>query len=101
MILEAKKSVREEASLGDRRADFLTISVIENRGSKQGGIMEGRPKIGIVRVPSNERGNFRSLDGIRSSYGHIRVGTYGPEPEVKVVVCDGKPPIEQTRKFKK
>ena len=63
--------------------------------------MEGRPKIGIVRMPSNERSNFRSLDGVRSSYGHIRVGTYGPEPEVKVVVCDGKPPIEQTRKFKK
>ncbi|CAL7950658.1 unnamed protein product [Xylocopa violacea] len=63
--------------------------------------MEARPKIEILRVPSNERGNFRSLDGVRSSYGHIRVGTYCPEPEVKVVVCDSKPPIEQTRKFKK
>ncbi|XP_031840055.1 uncharacterized protein LOC116430282 isoform X2 [Nomia melanderi] len=63
--------------------------------------MEGRPKIEIVRVPSNERGNFRSLDGVRSSYNHIRVGTYCPEPEVKVVVCDSKPPIEQSRKFKR
>ncbi|XP_076241224.1 uncharacterized protein LOC143183550 [Calliopsis andreniformis] len=71
--------------------------------SKQSGkkIMEGRPKIEIVRVPSNERNNFRSLDGVRSSYSHIRVGTYCPEPEVKVVVCDSKPPIEQSRKFKK
>ncbi|XP_017887071.1 uncharacterized protein LOC108629144 [Ceratina calcarata] len=63
--------------------------------------MEGRPKIEIVRVPANERGNVRSLDGVRSSYSHIRVGTYCPEPEVKVVVCGSKPPIEQTRKFKK
>ncbi|KZC07105.1 hypothetical protein WN55_08487 [Dufourea novaeangliae] len=63
--------------------------------------MEGRPKIEIIRVPSNERGNFRSLDGIRGSYSHIRVGTYCPEPEVKVVVCESKPPIEQSRKFKK
>ncbi|XP_034178014.1 uncharacterized protein LOC117603209 isoform X2 [Osmia lignaria lignaria] len=61
--------------------------------------MEGRPKIEIVRVPSNERANFRSLDGVRS--GHIRVGTCCPEPEVKMVVCDGKPPIEQSRKFKR
>ncbi|XP_003704181.1 uncharacterized protein LOC100879076 isoform X2 [Megachile rotundata] len=61
--------------------------------------MEGRPKIEIVRVPSSERANFRSLDGVRS--GHIRVGTCCPEPEVKMVVCDGKPPIEQTRKFKR
>ncbi|XP_076679268.1 uncharacterized protein LOC143374747 isoform X2 [Andrena cerasifolii] len=105
MILEARKPVREEASSGDPREHFSTISVIEKSGFRveeaNGGIMEGRPKIGIVRVPSNERSNFRPLDGIRSSYGHIRVGTYGPEPEVKVVVCDGKPPIEQTRKFKK
>ncbi|CAK9827252.1 hypothetical protein ANTRET_LOCUS4965 [Anthophora retusa] len=63
--------------------------------------MEPRPKIEIVRVPSNERGNFRSLDGVRGGYSHIRVGTYCPEPEVKVVVCDSKPPIEQTRKFKR
>lgn len=63
--------------------------------------MEGRPKIEIVRVPSNERGNFRSLDGVRNNYSHIRVGAYYPEPEVKVVVCDSKPPIEQSRKFKK
>ncbi|CAD1472683.1 unnamed protein product, partial [Heterotrigona itama] len=64
--------------------------------------MEGRRKIEIVRVPSNERGNFRSaVDGVRSSYNYIRVGTYCQEPEVKVVVCDSKPPIEQSRKFKK
>ncbi|KAK1122437.1 hypothetical protein K0M31_009659 [Melipona bicolor] len=64
--------------------------------------MEGnRRKIEIVRVPSNERGNFRSVDGVRNSYNYIRVGTYCPEPEVKVVVCDSKPPIEQNRKFKK
>ncbi|XP_043515484.1 uncharacterized protein LOC122531532 [Frieseomelitta varia] len=63
--------------------------------------MEGRRKIEIVRVPSNERGNFRSVDGVRNSYNYIRVGTYCPEPDVKVVVCDSKPPIEQNRKFKK
>ncbi|XP_076284870.1 uncharacterized protein LOC143211262 isoform X2 [Lasioglossum baleicum] len=63
--------------------------------------MDGRPKIEVVRVPSNERGNFRSLDGVRGSYSHIRVGTYRPEPEVKLVVCDSKPPIEQSRKFKR
>ncbi|XP_068980620.1 uncharacterized protein [Bombus flavifrons] len=64
--------------------------------------MEGRSKIELVRVPSNERGgNFRSVDGGRGSYNYVRVGTYCPEPEVKVVVCDSKPPIEQNRKFKK
>lgn len=64
--------------------------------------MEGRSKIELVRVPSNERGgNFRSVDGGRGSYNYVRVGTYYPEPEVKVVVCDSKPPIEQNRKFKK
>ncbi|OAD61015.1 hypothetical protein WN48_01083 [Eufriesea mexicana] len=63
--------------------------------------MERRPKIEIVRVPSKERGNFRSLDGVRGNYSHIRVGTFCPDPEVKVVVCDSKPPLEQTRKFKK
>ncbi|XP_033323404.2 uncharacterized protein LOC117218833 [Megalopta genalis] len=64
--------------------------------------MDGRPKIEVVRVPSNDRGNFRSVDGVRGSYSHIRVGTYCPEPEVKLVVCDSKPPIEQqSRKFKR
>ncbi|XP_076180106.1 uncharacterized protein LOC143153127 [Ptiloglossa arizonensis] len=63
--------------------------------------MDGRPKIEIVRVPSNERGNFRSPDTVRGGYSHVRVGAYCPEPEVRVVVCDSKPPIEQSRKCKR
>lgn len=79
----------------------MIVGQIKSYASDMERRTEGRPKIEIVRVPSKERGNFRSLDGIRGSYSHIRVGTYCPEPEVKVVVCDSKPPIEQTRKFKK
>ncbi|XP_076632142.1 uncharacterized protein LOC143347113 [Colletes latitarsis] len=63
--------------------------------------MEGRPKIEIVRVPSNEHGHFRSPDGVCGGYSNVRVGAYCPEPEVKVVVCDSKPPIEQSRKCKR
>ncbi|XP_054003085.1 uncharacterized protein LOC128889459 isoform X1 [Hylaeus anthracinus] len=62
--------------------------------------MEGRPKIEIVQMPSNER-HFRSPDGVRGTYSHVRVDAYCPEPEIKVVVCDSKPPIEQSRKCKR
>ncbi|XP_015608318.1 uncharacterized protein LOC107274080 isoform X2 [Cephus cinctus] len=65
--------------------------------------MELRPKIEVVRVSSIERDNFRPLDGVqlRAAYSHVRIGTYCPEPEVKATVCENKPPIEQTRKYKK
>lgn len=66
--------------------------------------IEARPKIEIVRVSSIERRNFRPLDGVqlRAAYSHVRVGIYCPESETtKPVVCDTKPPIEYTRKFKK
>ncbi|KAK2584811.1 hypothetical protein KPH14_007124 [Odynerus spinipes] len=64
---------------------------------------EGRPKIEIVRISSIERRNFRPLDGVqlRAAYSHVRVGIYCPEPETKPVLCESKPPIEHTRKFKK
>ncbi|KAG7189147.1 hypothetical protein KM043_008715 [Ampulex compressa] len=64
---------------------------------------DAKPKIEIVRVSSVERGNFRPLDGVqlRATYSHVRVGTYCPEPEVRLTVYDSKPPIEQTRKYKK
>ncbi|OXU25732.1 hypothetical protein TSAR_012401 [Trichomalopsis sarcophagae] len=65
-----------------------------------------RPKIEIVRVPSIERSNFRPLDGVqlRAAYSHVRIGTYCPEPEPELPVTprrDVKPPIEQSRKYKK
>ena len=73
-----------------------------------------RPKIEIVRVPSIERGNIRPLDGVqlRAAYSHVRIGTYCPEspeppagdPAVMVTpkrLGHVKPPIEQSRKFKK
>ncbi|EZA56234.1 hypothetical protein X777_02852 [Ooceraea biroi] len=70
---------------------------------KSGG--ETRPKIEIVRVSSIERSNFRPLDGVqlRATYSHVRVGTYCPEPEAPAVKvqAENKPPIEQTRRFKK
>lgn len=70
---------------------------------KSGG--EARPKIEIVRVSSIERSNFRPLDGVqlRATYSHVRVGTYCPEPEAAVAVgpIENKPPVEQTRRFKK
>jgi hypothetical protein len=67
---------------------------------KSGG--EARPKIEIVRVSSIERSNFRPLDGVqlRATYTHVRVGTYCPEPEAGRPT-ENKPPIEQTRRFKK
>lgn len=69
---------------------------------KSGG--EARPKIEIVRVSSIERSNFRPLDGVqlRATYSHVRVGTYCPEPETTSgSTAENKPPIEQTRRFKK
>ncbi|XP_012535325.1 uncharacterized protein LOC105836083 [Monomorium pharaonis] len=70
---------------------------------KSGG--EARPKIEIVRVSSIERSNFRPLDGVqlRATYSHVRVGTYCPEPEAAGGggPTETKPPIEQTRRFKK
>ncbi|KAL0122853.1 hypothetical protein PUN28_007496 [Cardiocondyla obscurior] len=69
---------------------------------KSGG--EVRPKIEIVRVSSIERSNFRPLDGVqlRATYSHVRVGTYCPEPEATGgQATENKPPIEQTRRFKK
>ncbi|XP_050454813.1 uncharacterized protein LOC126853263 [Cataglyphis hispanica] len=69
---------------------------------KSGG--EARPKIEIVRVSSIERSNFRPLDGVqlRATYSHVRVGTYCPEPEAASgPTAENKPPIEQTRRFKK
>ncbi|XP_011641871.1 uncharacterized protein LOC105430172 isoform X2 [Pogonomyrmex barbatus] len=69
---------------------------------KSGG--EARPKIEIVRVSSIERSNFRPLDGVqlRATYSHVRVGTYCPEPEATSgPTIENKPPIEQTRRFKK
>ncbi|XP_024874212.1 uncharacterized protein LOC112456120 [Temnothorax curvispinosus] len=69
---------------------------------KSGG--EARPKIEIVRVSSIERSNFRPLDGVqlRATYSHVRVGTYCPEPEPAAGgPTENKPPIEQTRRFKK
>lgn len=64
--------------------------------------MEGRPKIEIVRVSSIERAKFRPLDGVqlRAAYSHVRIGMFCMEPEEKTV-CENKPPIEQTRKYKK
>ncbi|XP_039309528.1 uncharacterized protein LOC105196174 isoform X2 [Solenopsis invicta] len=73
---------------------------------------EARPKIEIVRVSSIERSNFRPLDGVqlRATYSHVRVGTYCPEPEAAGGggggggdggPAENKPPIEQTRRFKK
>lgn len=70
---------------------------------KSGG--EARPKIEIVRVSSIERSNFRPLDGVqlRATYSHVRVGTYCPEPEATAgkPQAENKPPVEQTRRFKK
>lgn len=70
---------------------------------KSGG--EARPKIEIVRVSSIERSNFRPLDGVqlRATYSHVRVGTYCPEPEAAGAggPAESKPPVEQTRRFKK
>lgn len=69
---------------------------------KSGG--ETRPNIEIVRVSSIERSKFRPLDGVqlRAAYTHVRVGTYcPPEPEATGRPIESKPPIEQTRRFKK
>lgn len=74
-----------------------------------------RPRIEIVRVPSIERTGFRPLDGVqlRAAYSHVRIGTYCPEPEPELMGLgagsprrpghhgDVKPPIEQSRKYKK
>lgn len=91
-------------SRGAESVDFAvdpeerTTSMMERRS---GG--EARPKIEIVRVSSIERSNFRPLDGVqlRATYSHVRVGTYCPEPEAPSGPTENKPPIEQTRRFKK
>lgn len=84
---------------GGRQGSMLHQSIMER---KSGG--EARPKIEIVRVSSIERSNFRPLDGVqlRATYSHVRVGTYCPEPETTSgATAENKPPIEQTRRFKK
>jgi hypothetical protein len=74
-------------------------------------MMESRPRIEIVRVPSTERGNFRPLDGVqlRAAYSHVRIGTYCPEEESEPNlergtprrIAEVKPSHELTRKYKK